>query len=90
MTHVKEERISILQNILSVGNRYKADEFAVAVLEKVAKLEDEEEVAGLVEDAQGRRALDSPPPCKSVLGHVVIKDIQQILFFFFLPPQKCL
>ena len=38
--------------------RYKADEFAVAVLEKVAKLEDnEEEVAGLVEDAQGRRDL---------------------------------
>ena len=37
-------------------NRYKADEFAVAVLEKVAKLEDEEEVAGLVEVAQGRRA----------------------------------
>ena len=56
VTHVKEERISILQNILSVGNRYKADEFAVAVLEKVAKLEDEEEVAGLVEVAQGRRA----------------------------------
>ena len=57
VTHVKEERISILQNILSVGNRYKADEFAVAVLEKVAKLEDEEEVAGLVGDAQGRRDL---------------------------------
>ena len=31
-------------------------EFDVAVLEKVAKLEDEEEVAGLVEVAQGRRA----------------------------------
>ena len=31
-------------------------EFSVAVLEKVAKLEDEEEVAGLVEVAQGRRA----------------------------------
>ena len=32
------------------------DEFAVAVLEKVAKLEDEEEVTGLMEVAQGRRA----------------------------------
>ena len=33
-------------------------EFDVAVLEKVAKLEDnDEELAGLVEDAQGRRAL---------------------------------
>ena len=49
-----------MQNILLVGNRYKADEFAVAVWEKVARLEDEDEVAGLVEDAQGRRAFDFP------------------------------
>ena len=55
MTHVKEERISILQNILSVGNRYKADEFAVAVLEKVASLDDKEEVARLAEEAEGRK-----------------------------------
>ena len=58
---LKEESISLLKNILSVRNRYKADEFAVAVLEKVAKLDDEEEVAELVEDAQGRRAFDFPP-----------------------------
>ena len=31
-------------------------EFDVAVLEKVVKLEDEEEVAGMVEVAQGRKA----------------------------------
>ena len=36
----------------------KANGFAVAVLEKVAKLEDnDEELAGLVENSQGRRAL---------------------------------
>ena len=36
----------------------KANGFAVAVLEKVAKLEDnDEELAGLVEVAQGRRDL---------------------------------
>ena len=40
---------------------FKANGFAVAVLEKVAKLDDEEEVAELVEDAQGRRAFDFPP-----------------------------
>ena len=41
------------------------DEFDVAVLEKVDKLEDEEEVAGLVEVAQGRRALWSILTCLS-------------------------
>ena len=40
-------------------------EFDVAVLEKVVKLEDEEEVAGLVEVAQGRRALCSILTCLS-------------------------
>ena len=32
-------------------------EFAVAVLEKVVSLEDEEEVVRLVKEAEGRRAL---------------------------------
>ena len=46
-------------------------EFAVAVLEKVVSLEDEEEVAGLVKEAEGRRELladsDFPPPAKVFL-----------------------
>ena len=42
-----------------MGNRYKANQFAVAVWEMVAKLEDEEEVTRLLRDAQGRRAFPS-------------------------------
>ena len=66
---------------MSVGNRYKADEFAVAVLEKVAKLEDEEEVAGLVGDAQGRRDFDFPPSdAKVSFDNIMIADVLKILF----------
>ena len=63
MTHVIKGRKHFIIAKHVEGNRYKTNEFAVAVLEKVAKLEDneEEEVAELVEDAQGRRAFDFPP-----------------------------
>ena len=61
MTHVIKGRKHFIIAKHVEGNRYKTNEFAVAVLEKVAKLDDEEEVAELVEDAQGRRAFDFPP-----------------------------
>ena len=59
-------------------------QFAVAVLEKVAKLEDnEEEVAELVEVAQGRRAFGFPPSdAKVSLDNIMIGDFYKFSSFF--------